>query len=188
VEPAKPLLELVRLRLREGGREAKRPMLPRLTKDSLRGRWVWVEEESGMEAAVVSLVVVVVDEVGLMSRGGVRGCRGDLGEVGGVPPSRKGSAMMRVESKSGNISGPSSLMTSVTSADNRARSSRSLTRVFAEVGLRERTSGRRDLKMSMPVSPKRSAAKVMEGKKTTPKATTIQRGIHSGIRPWTRLR
>lgn len=89
--------------------------------------------------------------------------------------------MIRAESKSGNISGPRVLITSVTSADSLARSCRSFTSVFAEVGLRERTRGRRDLRMSMPVSPNRSAAKVIEGKKIKPKTMTIHKGIQSGV-------
>ena len=52
--------------------------------------------------------------------------------------------------------------------------------MLAEVGLRERTSGRSDLTMSMPVSPMRRAAKVMAGKRMKPKGTMAQRGIQLG--------
>ena len=88
--------------------------------------------------------------------------------------------MMRAESKSGYISGPKVLMTSVTSLESVARFSRSLWRVFADEGFKERTRGRRDLSMSMPVSPMRRAAKVTEGKKNIPKTTTSHNGIQSG--------
>ena len=112
---------------------------------------------------------------------GVRAWRGDRGDWGSwAMPSRKGSAMMRVESKSGNISGPSVLITSVTSRERVARVSRSLWSVLAEVGLRERRRGRMDLKMSMPVSPKRRAANVIEGKIIQPTIKTIHSGTHSG--------
>lgn len=72
-------------------------------------------------------------------------------------------------------------MMSVTCAESVARVSRSWTRVFAEVGFRESTRGRRDLRMSMPVSPKRRAAKVMLGKKIRLDATTVQRGTQGGM-------
>ena len=88
--------------------------------------------------------------------------------------------MMRLESKSGNISGPRVLITSVTSREMVARFSRSLWRVLAEVGLSERASGRRDLTISMPVSPIRRAANVIDGKNIMPNITTIHRGTHSG--------
>lgn len=105
--------------------------------------------------------------------------RGDRGSW--RAPSRKGSAMMRAESKSGYISGPNVLMTSVTSLDKVARFSRSLVRVLADVGFSDSIRGRRDLTMSMPVSPIRRAAKVIDGKKTTPNATTSHKGTQFGM-------
>lgn len=106
-----------------------------------------------------------------------------FGEAGSSISLWKGSAIMRAESKSGNISGPRVLMTSVTSAESLARFARSLTRVLAEVGFRERTRGRRDLIMSIPVSPNRRAAKVIEMKKATLETATTHNGTHCGTRP-----
>ncbi len=106
-----------------------------------------------------------------------------LGEAGSIISLWKGSAIMRAESKSGNISGPRVLMTSVTSAESLTRFARSFTRVLAEVGFRERTRGRRDLIMSIPVSPNRRAAKVIEMKKTTLETATTHNGTHCGTQP-----
>lgn len=106
-----------------------------------------------------------------------------FGEAGSSISLWKGSAIIRAESKSGNISGPRVLMTSVTSAESFARFARSLTRVLAEVGFRERTRGRRDLIISIPVSPNRRAAKVIEMKKATLETATTHNGTHCGTQP-----
>ena len=92
----------------------------------------------------------------------------------------EGSAMMRLLSKSGNISGPNELIESATSRATCSRRSRSLTNVFALDGLRDNVKGRSDLKMSMPISPNRKAAKVMAGKMAYPSKMTDHHGIHSG--------
>lgn len=162
----------LRLRLRDGGRDAKRPMSPRLANVSLGGRWPWVDEPPPMLA---SAAPPSDDNGGPWVRS--LWC---FGEVGSDVSFWKGSAMIRAESKSGNISGPRVLMTSVTSAESLTRFARSLTRVLAEVGFRERTRGRRDLIMSIPVSPNRRAAKVIEMKKATLETATTHKGTHCG--------
>lgn len=58
LDPARPPLELLRLRLRLGGLEAKRPIFPRLWKDSFRGRWPCVEDPPPMLALAASVLVL----------------------------------------------------------------------------------------------------------------------------------
>lgn len=150
-------------------------MSPRLANVSLGGRWPWVE---GPPAMLASAAPPCDDDSRLWVRS--HWC---FGEAGSNISLWKGSATMRAESKSGNISGPRVLMTSVTSAASLARFARSLTKVLAEVGFRERTRGRRDLIMSIPVSPNRRAAKVIEMKKATLETATTHKGTHCGTQP-----
>ena len=144
------------------GLEAKRPMFDRFLKDSLRGRiFKWCVSCSltcsaiGLKAIRGPGLVGVVGSLPL-NVGKVKELFLERGVLGW--PSLKGSAMILAESKSGNISGPSVLMSSVTSVDSAARRSRSLTSMLLCAGLKATKRGRRDLTMSMPVSPNRSAA------------------------------
>lgn len=52
IPPLEPLR--LRLRLRDGGRDAKRPISPRLANVSFGGRWPWVDEPPAMLASAAS--------------------------------------------------------------------------------------------------------------------------------------
>lgn len=54
IPPLEPLR--LRLRLRDGGRDAKRPMSPRLANVSLEGRCPWVDEPPAMLASAAALL------------------------------------------------------------------------------------------------------------------------------------
>ena len=60
-------------------------------------------------------------------------------------------------------------------------------KVFLCVGLAESRSGFRDLNMSMPISPNRSAPKHSIGNAMSEDMVTSQSGIHLGMHPFTRL-
>lgn len=165
--PNELLRLLLRLRFRLGGRVEKKPKFARLWNDSFRGSGSW-EAEPSSKFVVLALLI---STLGGCSLSRVEACR---------LSSRKGSVTTLAASKSGNNSGPSVLILSVTCLASAARRKRSLTNVLADDGLSDNNNGRKDLTISMPISPIRSAANVIVGNRTMPIGINVHSGTDSG--------